>query len=35
MHTLLRRQQIDKFVHLFVEEGPATLNMLHQRIDTA
>ncbi|MNZ94834.1 hypothetical protein D3C78_1139510 [compost metagenome] len=28
--ALLGRQQIDKLIHLFVEERPAALNMLHQ-----
>lgn len=32
LHSLLGRQQIDKLVHLFTEERPAALNMLHQRV---
>ncbi|MNP42856.1 hypothetical protein D3C76_1366460 [compost metagenome] len=30
--ALLGRQQIDELVHLFVQERPAPLNMLHQRM---
>ncbi len=32
MHALLSRQQIDKLVHLFAEERPAALDVLHQRV---
>ena len=30
--ALLGRQQVDELVHLFVEERPAALNVLHQRV---
>ena len=32
VYALLRRQKIDKLVHLFAKERPAALNMLHQRV---
>lgn len=32
VYALLGRQQIDKLVHLFAEERPAALYMLHQRM---
>ncbi|MNH36100.1 hypothetical protein D3C79_968590 [compost metagenome] len=30
VHALLSGQQIDKLIHLFAEEGPAALDVLHQ-----
>ena len=30
LHPLLGGQQVNKFVHLFIEKRPAALNMLHQ-----
>ncbi len=32
VYALLGWQQIDKLVHLFAEERPAALDMLHQRV---
>jgi hypothetical protein len=27
--TLLRRKQVNEFIHLFIKERPAALNVLH------
>ena len=32
LHPLLGGQQVNKLVHLFIEERPAALDMLHQRM---
>ena len=32
LHSLLGGQQVNKLVHLFIEERPAALDMLHQRM---
>lgn len=32
VHALLGWQQIDKLIHLFAEERPAALDVLHQRV---